>query len=185
MNISYDNIFVGCSITKGENKYTVIKKNQKSFYASEMPYSEFVDKWNNRMGATFTAFCKAYDIKSYKYTDGFQIEENEFNRKELAESNIKNDYKLESWEKKGISDELEYLKRKKRNPILYQFDCKKKMIRFLGMNGNSFLINIDGDYILYSLNTGECIKISTVYDYNYSSIPWEKLSEFSKEIKTA
>lgn len=180
MNINFENIFIGCVVLKGGKSFTVIKKNQKSFYATEMTYSEFIDKWNGRMGMTFTAFCKAYDIKSYKYSDGFQIEENEFNRKELAESNIKNDYKLESWEKKGIFEEVGFLKKKKRNVVLYQFECRKRMIRFLGENGNSFLINIDGDYILYSMNTGECIKIATVYDYNYDHIPWEKLSEFGQ-----
>lgn len=176
MKANSENVFVGCKLTKNGETYTVIKKNEKSFYAWQNSYEEFLDRWEKRLGATFKLFCKNNEIEMFKY-DGFEISEEEAARKEVAEQNKDSGYKLESYEKKGIKAELEYLDRKKRNPILYQFDCRKKTIRFLDKKDNSFLMNIDGDYVLYSLNTGEVVKIGTVFD-RYESIPWERLSEF-------
>jgi hypothetical protein len=42
-------------------------------------------------------------------------------------------------------------------------------------------VNINGEYVLFSLETDEWIKISTVYDFSdkFDHVPWEKLSEFA------
>lgn len=182
MRVAPNNIFPGARIRLGDNYFTVIKVNAKSFYCAEMSYSDYLDKWNNRAkGVTFTALCKYYDIKSHKYAESFEIEENEFNRKDLAEANNSQSYKLKEWELKDLLDTISLFKKKKREIRLYQFESRKSLIRILEVKNNSYLLNVNNDYILISLDTGECIKISTVYDFKnkYDHIPWELLSEYA------
>ena len=186
MKVAPENIFPGARIKSTDKTFTVIKVNQKTFYATEMSYAEFQEAWNKKpKGTTFTAFCKAYGILSYKFTDNFEIEETEVDRKIVAEINSKENYKLESWEKKDIIDSIEYMKKRNRSIRLYQFESRKKLIRFLEEKENSYLLNIDGDYILLSLDTDECIKIATVYDYcdKFREVPWNRLSCFSKTVE--
>lgn len=181
MKVAPINIFPGARIKLGNNYFTVIKVNAKSFYCTEMSFSDFMDKWNNRAkGVTFTSLCKYYDIKSHKYTEPFEIEENEFNRKDLAETNNSQAYKLKEWEMKDLLDTISSFKKKKRDLRLYQFESRKSLIRILEIKNDSYLLNINDDYVLISLNTGECIKISTVYDFKdkYDHVPWELLSEY-------
>ena len=99
MRVAPENIFPGARIRLGEKIFYVIKVNSKSFYASKLTYLNYIEKYNSRAkGVTFTAFCKANDIKSYKYTESFEIEENEFSRKLIAEQNTNSSYKLEKFE---------------------------------------------------------------------------------------
>lgn len=189
MRVAPENIFSGARIRLGNTDYTVIKVNAKSFYCTEMSYADFMDKWNNKAkGVTFTSLCKYYDIKSHKYTENFEIELNEFGRKQVALENNDKSYKLKEWEMKDLLDTINSFKKKKRDIRLCQFESRKSLIRILEVNGNSFLLNINNDYVLLSLDTGECIKISTVYDFRerYDHIPWELLSEYSQQkIQTA
>jgi len=190
MKVAPENIFPGARIKSGEITLTVVKVNQKTFYASEMNYAEFVEKFNSRLkGTTFLSFCKAYGIKSYKYTENFEIEENEFNRKTIAEENTKDIYKLESWERADIISMIDYFQKKEKSIRLFQFSSRSKLIRFLEQRENSYLLNIEGDYVLLSIDTNECIKIATVQDYcdKFKSVPWEKLSCFAqtKEMASA
>lgn len=189
MKIAPENIFPGARIKLGEETYFVIKVNAKSFYASKMTYQEFLDKFSKKLKTvTFTAFCKQNDVKSYKYTEPFEIEENEFNRKAVAVENGKNIYKLENYEKSAIIDRITTLRKKRINvrlsPVIM---VGNKRVFFLEENGDNFLMNIDCDYVLFSLETDEWIKISTVYDFrdNFDHIPWEKLSKFANAVRTA
>lgn len=184
MKIAPDNIFPGARIKSGDTVLTVIKVNQKTFYASEMGYSDFLERFNSRpKGITFTAFCKAYDIKSYTYSEKFEIEDGEVRRRVVANENAKENYKLESWERADIISMVKYFETKGRSLRLFQFESRGKTIRFLEQKEKCFMLNINDDYVLLSLDTDECIKISTVYDYRekYSQVPWEKLSVFAEE----
>lgn len=183
MRVSPDNIFPGAKVKLGSENFTIIKVNAKSFYATTMTMAEFQTKWNNRKGLTFLNFCKANDIKSYKYSEPFEIEATETNRMIIAKINTSNEYKFGEVEKQVFTENVEYFKKKKKNIRLFQFYVNKKMIRVLEVRENSYLLNYDKDYILYSFDTNECIKIATVYDYKdkYSEVPWEKLSCFAKQ----
>lgn len=183
MKIAPENIFPGARIRLGEQFFYVIKVNAKSFYASTETYQNFIEGFNKKpKGMTFTAYCKLNDIKSYKYTENFEIEENEFSRKAITVENSKNIYKLEKIEKSLIIERINFLKKKKRkirlSPI---FEAGKKRVFILEEKENSFLANIDDDYVLFSLDTDEWIKISTVYDFKekFKTVPWEKLSTFA------
>lgn len=188
MQVAPELIFPGAKIRFGEADYTVIKVNAKSFYATTMSFLDFTERWNLRIkGTTFISFCKNNDIKMYHYTDGFEIEETEFNRKKIAEANLKADYSLDQKLKETIIEKINLFKRKKRSVRLLQFDFLNKRVRFLEENGNNYLMNINNDYVLISFDTYECIKISTVYDFQdkYDHIPWEKLSAFAMKEKLA
>lgn len=187
MRVAPENIFPGARIRLGEKIFYVIKVNSKSFYASKLTYLNYIEKYNSRAkGVTFTAFCKVNDIKSYKYTESFEIEENEFSRKLIAEQNTNSSYKLEKFEKNFIIEAINYRKKKKK-PIRLMpvFQAGNKRVFILEEKENSYLANIDNDYILFCLDTDEWIKIATVYDYNSDHIPWERLSCFTNAVKTA
>ena len=183
MKVAPENIFPGARIRLGEQTFYVIKVNAKSFYASTITYQEFLESYNKRLkGTTFTAYCKQNDIKSYSYSENFEIEENEFSRKMLAVENTKNTYELERYEKAAIIEHISYLRKKKIKVSLSPiFDLDKKCVFFLEEKENSFLANIEGDYVLFSLDTDEWIKISTVFDFKekFDHVPWEKLSVFA------
>ena len=189
MRVAPENIFPGARIKLGENDYFVIKVNAKSFYASKNTYQEFVEGFNKRLkNVTFTAYCKQHNIKSYKYVEPFEIEENEFNRKAVAVENSKNTYELDKHEKAGIVDYINFLRKKKRSVRLSSLlTIGNKKIFFLEEKNDCFLVNINDDYIMFSLETDEWIKISTVYDFKekFDHIPWEKLSVFASAEMTA
>jgi len=177
MKVTPDNIFAGAKIRLGDEIYFVIKVNAKSFYASKKTYQEFLEGYSSMKDTTFTAYCKAKDIKQHKYSEPFEIEENEFSRKLIATENSKRSYKLERVEKNEIVKHIALLKKKKKPIVLSPtFTLGKKRIFFLKENGSSYLANIDSDYVLFDINTDEWLKISTVFDYNYEEVPWERLS---------
>ena len=184
MKVAPELIFPGARVKLGEDDFTIIKVNAKSFYATTMSFSEFTEKYNNKQrGITFTAFCKTYGINQYKYTDGFEIEKTDFNSVEIKK-NENTSYKLEEYEKKIIIDTIVYLRSKKRkiklSPLI---EVGKKKVFFLEELKNCFLANIDNNYILFDIDADEWIKISTVYDYKekYNHVPWEILKKFANE----
>ena len=183
MKVTPENIFPGAKVSLGIKPMTVIKVNAKSFYCTEMSFSEYNDKLSRKLsGTTFLQFCKANDIKSYKYTDDFHIAEEEASRKDVIDNTSKQSiYKLGRAEKMAITSLVKDYNKKKRSVRLIQIQVGNNLVRFLEVKENSFLLNIEGDYVLYSLDTDEAIKIATVYDYNYKQIPWGKLSCFSGE----
>ena len=183
MKVAPENIFPGARIKLGEEIYYVIKVNAKSFYASKMTYQEFLDGYNKKLkSVTFTAYCKQNDVKSHKYTEPFEIEENEFSRKIVAVENNKNVYALQNFEKSAIVEHIKFLRKKGKRIILSPiFSIGNKTLFFLEEKGDNFLVNINGDYVMFSLETDEWIKISTVYDFKekFDHIPWERLSVFA------
>lgn len=183
MIVSPENIFPGAKIRLGVEQLTVIKVNAKSFYATKMTYSEYNELYGRKLSSTtFVQFCKANNIKSYKYTDDFHIEDEEVSRKDVAiENSSKQAYKLDKAEKMAIAALVKDYEKKKKIIRLVQFQVGKSLIRFLEVRGHNFLLNIEGDYVLYSMDTDEAAKICTVYDYNYPQIPWGKLSCFAGE----
>lgn len=191
MRIAPDNIFPGARVKLDGNNYTVIKVNAKSFYATTMSFAEYKDKWDNRLrGTTFLKFCEINEISQYKYSDAFDIEENEFNRKELAETNAKIEYKINKADKAEIIEWISLQKKKRGRVVLSpQISVSSiKSVFFLEEKDDCYLVNMDHDYVLCSPLTDEWIKISTVYDFRtkYDHVPWELLSCFEqKEIAVA
>ena len=178
--INCDCIFPGAVIKKDALNYTVIKVNKKSFYASEMTWKKYCDEYQ-RFHTTFKEFCKAYNIQQYKFDGSFDISDNELKRKPTADVNVASKYKMDRHLSSAIDQCVEELNKKKRKIKLVQFSYGKNLVRFLEERDGCFMLNIDGDYIMYSSSENESIKIGTVYDYckNYDHVPWEKLSKFS------
>lgn len=188
MKLTPEIIFPGCKIKLGEQNYVVIKVNSKSFYATTMSYSDFLDKWELKLkGTTFIEFCKFNNVKMYKYSEPFEIEENEFNRKRIVAVNSNLVYKIDKYDKATIIDRIKTIKKKKKTveftPIFSL--SSKKTCYFLKENNGSYLANINKDYILFCPDTDEWLKISTVYDYSekYDHTPWELLSNFKEQEK--
>lgn len=189
MKVAPENIFPGARIKLGEEILYVIKVNSKSFYASKETYQEFTEGFNRKpKGVTFVAYCKQNNVKSYSYSEGFEIDEGEVGRKIVAVENSKNSYEIEKFEKGFIIERISSLRKKKQSVRLSpMFNIGSKRVFFLEENGNNFLANIDDNYILFSLETDEWIKISTVHDFKekFDHIPWEKLSTFASARMTA
>lgn len=182
IQVSPENIFPGAKIKMGLKPLTVIKVNAKSFYAAEMSFSDYTEKFATRFpGTTFKEFCKKNNILTCKYTSDFRIEETEILRKEVAVKNTKKSkYNLDKAIKLAISQIVNDFTKKKRSLSLLQISVGNSFVRFIEIrDGNSFLLNIDKTYVLYSMKTDECVKLCSVYDYNYKCIPWEKLSCYS------
>jgi len=175
LKVTCENIFVGARISKDGKFFSVVKVNQKSFYAADFSYDEYLEKWDVKSkGVTFKEFCKVWDIKSYKYTDLFEITEEEFGRKDKIQTSC-DTYKLDYRTKKSIVEQVDNAKKKGRVKLL-QFDVGQKTIRILEVKDENLFLNIDGDYVLFSLSTKESIKVGTVFDYKEKEIPWNKLS---------
>ena len=190
MRVTPDNIFPGAKITFGGEEFTVIKVNAKSFYCSKMSLIEFNEKFSRRFpGTTFVEFCKKNGVDSRKYTENFEIEENEFSRKLVAEKNIDKGYKFDKAEILAINDFIAFYKKKKKSLWLNQLMAVNKLVRFIEIKENRYLLNVDKNYVLADFELNEFVKISTVFDYRdkYKEVPWEKLSYFAakEEVMTA
>lgn len=190
MKIAPDNIFVGARLKLGNDNFTVVKVNTKSFYATTMTFAEYKEKWDSRLkGTTFLNFCKIYEIKQYKYTEPFEIGEGEIGRKKVAENNSKDEYKISKQDKAQLLEAIRYLKKKngkvRLSSQLALYNIKR--VYFLEERDDCYLANMDGDYIMFSISTDEWIKISTAYDFldKYDHIPWELLSCFEEKIEVA
>ena len=183
MKVAPENIYPGAKIKLGEEIYYVVKVNAKSFYATTKTYQEYLDLFNIRIkGTTFVQFCKQQDIKQRKYTDGFEIEESEYAKKATLLENSRKGYNLGKVEKTAIKKYIEKLTKKNKPVVLSSLlTVGDKKVYFLKENQNCYLANINGDYILFSPESDEWIKISTVYDFDqlFDHIPWEKLSKFN------
>lgn len=174
MHVTNENIFVGARISQQDKTFSVIKVNAKSFYATSMSYDEYLDKWDSKFkGVTFKEFCKVWEINSYKYTDSFEITEDELKRKNTVSSS--SSYKLDYRVKRTIETEITNRKKRRKRVRFLQFESGSKTIRVIEENGNNYLLNIDNDYVLFSLDTKDCIKLCSVFEYNEEKIPWEKL----------
>lgn len=186
MRVTPDNIFPGARITLKDEQWFVVKVNAKSFYATTTPYQEFVEEYARRpKGTTFTAYCKRSGIRMCKYSDEFEIDESESGRRKVAEQNQKSSYRLETYEKKAITDRIAQLKGKVvLSPL---FLAGRKRVFFLSEKEGSYLANIDDDYILFSPQQDEWIKIATVYDFKekFDHTPWERLSVNAEMLKAA
>lgn len=190
MKIAPDILFPGARLKLGNDDYTCIKVNAKSFYATTMSFSEYKDMWDKRLkGTTFTKFCEAFDIKQYKYSDPFEIELSETGRKIIAETNTKSEYKISRQDKTELIEYINHWKKKKGTlkftPQTALSTIKK--VYFLEEKDDCYLADMEGDYIMFSLETDEWIKISTVYDFleKYDHVPWELLSCFEEEKEIA
>lgn len=181
MRVAPENIFPGARIALNGEQWFVVKVNAKTFYASTKTYQEFVEAYSKRLkGTTFTAYCKQNGIRTCKYSEEFEIDEAESSRRTIAEQNQKLSYRIEAYEKKAITDRIAQLKG---NVVLSPlFLAGKKLVFFLSEKDGSYLANIDNDYVLFSPQYNEWIKIATVDDFKekFDHIPWEQLSANAK-----
>lgn len=177
MKASAENVFVGASIKKGEENFTVVKANAKTMYVAKMTTEEY-----NRAlvlkakGETFKDFCKKLKIKMVKY-DGFEIDEKEASKKaviEEAKSSPKTSA-LGKAEKMVLKELLKYNK-------IHRFQnigVGDKIMRVLeNRENNYFLLNVNNDYILWNKELDSSYYVCSVFDYepNKTVFPWEKIT---------
>lgn len=179
MDVTCENVYIGARISDKEgNQLTVVKVNQKSFYATRYTYDEYLEKWDCKSkGVTFKEFCKVWEVGSYKYSSDFQITEEEVSRKEKCVANAANAYKVDYKVKRALSTQINAFRKAKKKLRFLQVDVGKDTVRIIEENGDNFFLNINNDYVLYSHNTGEYVKVSSVFDYNEKEIPWGRLSQ--------
>jgi hypothetical protein len=165
MQASQDNIYVGCKVRDSSSEYTVVKINKSSMYITTMEYGEFREKYSKKCWGTWKEFCKANGIELVKYGKYF-IDDSEVGRKAAVESNDK----LEEEYCRVISST---------SNVLDTYWLKNDYVRVLGKREDCYVLNISGEIMLYCSGNRERCNLGKIYEYNYSSIPWEKLSKYS------
>lgn len=179
MKASADNVFVGATVTKNSTNYLVVKVNAKSMYIIQ---GWTLEQYNTALtmktkGTTFKDFCEKYKIEMVKY-EGFEIEENEASKKSVIEETkkaVNATSALGKAEKLVLTDLLKYKK-------LHRFaniSVGDKIMRVLERRDeDKFLLNIDGEYILYNKTLDASCNVCSVFDWGdkIKEVPWEKIT---------
>lgn len=177
MKFTYDNAFQGAKITKGEAILYVYKVNTKSFYAGNITFPQFEERYENRPSKqTFKEFCKQNDFKMLNYGD-YEISDEEEKKKAYSIPSSSHD-SIGKAEKLVISKVVSEYEKKKKEVYCITIDVGKTTMRILKKNGSSVLLNIDKNYYLYNMETSKTIKLGTIYDVTFteSTIPWENVA---------
>lgn len=182
MKASADNVFVGATLTKDNEKFLAVKVNAKSMYVAK---GITLDEYNRRYslkakGVTFKDFCKANNIEMVKF-DGFEIEENEAAKKTIVEESKASAKSVTSAfgkaEKMVLTELLKYNKLQ-RLATIGVGDNVMRVMENKDNDGNRFLLNVNGDYILYNRELDSSYFVCKVYDYKAgeTEFPWEKIT---------
>lgn len=177
MKFTYDNAFQGAKITNGKTILYVYKVNAKSFYAGEITFPQFEERYENRpFKQTFKDLCKQNNFNMLSYGD-YEISEEEA-KKKSSSITLKSHDSIGKAEKLVISKIISEYEKKKKEIYCITIDVGKTTMRILKKNGSSVLLNINGDYYLYNIETSKTIKLGTVYDVTFteSTIPWENVA---------
>lgn len=177
---SAENVFVGAVVSKGEEKYLVIKVNSKSMYiAKDITLEDYNRIWDMRpKGETFKTFCEKHGYEMVKY-DAYQVEENEAAKKNVIEETKKASNDASSvfgkTEKAILTELLKYKKLHR----LANIDTGNGVMRVLERkDDDKFFINVNKEYVLYNRTLDAVCDICSVFDYHekYETVPWEKIT---------
>ena len=176
MKLTSENAFVGANITGSDGvKLVVYKVNSKSFYAGVYALAQYQELLKNKdRGATFKMFCSKNNINMYSY-DGWEIEEEEASKKEIAAATAKDHVALKPEVRKAIKDYYEECKKKGQSLRLSAIYYRGDMIRIIVSNDESLVLSIDGNRYLYHVPSEETILLSEDEALTEATIPWEKL----------
>lgn len=176
MKLTSENAFVGASITGSDGvKLIVYKVNEKSFYAGVYPLEQYKEMLKNKdRGATFKMFCTKNSINMYSY-DGWEIDETEASKKEIAVATVKSHIALKPEIRKAIKAYFEECTKKGESLRLSAIWYRGDIIRILVSNGESLVISIDGARYLYHVPSEETILLEEDEAPTEATIPWEKL----------
>lgn len=182
MKASADNVFVGAILTKDNEKFLVVKVNAKSMYVVK---GITIDEYNRMYslkakGTTFKDFCKANKIEMVKF-DGFEIEESEVAKKAIVEetkASAKNVTSAFGKAEKMVLTELLKYNKLQMMATIGVGDNIMRVLENKDNDKNRFLININGDYILYNKELDSSYFVCKVYDYKIgeTKFPWEKIT---------
>ena len=176
MKLTSENAFVGASITGSDGvKLTVYKVNEKSFYAGVYPLEQYKEMFKNRdRGATFKMFCTKNNINMYSY-DGWEIEEAEASKKEMADATVKAHVALKPEIRKAIKAYFDECISKGESLRLSAIWYRGDVIRIIVSNKESLVLSIDGARYLYHVPTEETVLLEEEEALTEATIPWEKL----------
>ena len=176
MKLTSENAFVGASITGSDGvKLIVYKVNEKSFYAGVYPLEQYKEMFKNRdRGATFKMFCTKNNINMYSY-DGWEIDEAEASKKEIAAATVKSHVSLKPEIRKAIKDYYEECMKKGESLRLSAIWYRGDVIRIIVSNKDSLVLSIDGIRYLYHVPSEETITLGDDEALTEATVPWEKL----------
>lgn len=188
MKTSADNVFVGATLTKNNEKFLVVKVNAKSMYVIKgITFDEYNRRYSLKTKeVTFKDFCKTNNVKMVKFDD-FEIEESEAAKKtiiEEAKASAKNvTSAFGKAEKMVLTELLKYNKLQKLATIGVG-DTIMRVVENKDNDGNRFLLNVNGDYILYNKELDSSYFVCKVYDYTVgeTKFPWEKITPVVKGV---
>lgn len=175
MKATKDNTFIGATLTKGKDKYLVVKVNQKTVYLLKNKTKEDYDHLLLLKGkSSFKDFCKKNKIEALPY-EGFEISEEESKKKAVVEQNKNQASSALGKAEKMVLTEL--LKQKKLHR-LQNIAVGDKILRVVEIKDrNKFFINVENEYILYNMELDVVCKAGSVFDYDTTKqIEWEKIT---------
>ena len=109
MKLTYENIFLGAVVTKNNKNLIVYKINQKTFYAGEMNYEVFFNRYDKSIkGTTFKDFAAASKAGPFSYED-FNIVGKDGSVTRYEETITSPEYEIDNKELfKNAKEELSY-----------------------------------------------------------------------------
>ena len=188
MKANAENVFVGATLTKDGEKFLAVKVNAKSMYVAK---GITLDEYNRRYslkakGVTFKDFCKANKIEMVKF-DGFEIEETEAAKKAIVEESksAKNNVSAFGKTEKAVLTELLKYNKLQKYANIGVGDTVMRVME--NKDNNRFLINVNGDYVLWNKELDSSVFVCNVLDYKSGEtvFPWEKITPaVASEAKT-
>lgn len=178
MNLTFDNIFLGAEVYQGTKKLIVYKINQKTFYAGEMDFEVFFNRYKISKGTTFKDFVASVKADLYSY-EGFTITEIEVEKgKKIGVKKIDKDDKkfLSPKAEKTLKDIIETRVKKGRNCNYPLYDGNKEFHIVVAREDGKILLNMDDEYILFNVETRKYYKIENVFEgkLKEDNIPFDK-----------
>lgn len=171
MRASKENVFIGAQVEKGGKKMTVVKINEKSLYLAPTSIENYRLLWKTRpVKETFKEFCRRNGFPMESYS-GWEISETEAERGKAQKAAEKTGYNLSQAVKKEIEEE----EKRKKIRLLVTFSTEKGTARILQKNGeDKYLVNCDGDYVLYNRTSGLSVRIGSAVD-GLKTVDWERV----------
>jgi len=177
MKLNKENAYVGAEVKKGNDKFYILKVNDKSFYASTL--SDVVKKWENRLkGVTFKNFIAGNSCKKYDY-EGFQIDEKIAEKKEIVEKKQERKSKIKRFlkreEERFLIDTIKKFERD--NPARHPIEVSNKTVIYpivFNKNNRQILFRKEMEYIIYSADIDEYKKWGNhgEIEAKEKNIPW-------------
>ena len=180
MKLTYDNIFLRAKVSNNIKNLIVYKINQKTFYAGEMDYEVFFNRYDKSLkGTTFKDFAAANKAGPFSYED-FNITEEEVNKgkTEGIKKITKEEKRLLSVKSEKLIKDIYDTKFKKSKNYKYPlYDGSTEFHIVVANDDEKVLFNMDNDYILFNIKTKKYKKIENTFigTLKENNIPWNEV----------